>query len=115
MSAISGIILETSAMSDLFVEPCYIRGRHQYVFRSGEWAVITGVLLANKRPCFSVMFDDGKSDLWPVEDAVADYEFAAKQERKRALKCRGCGLLRIVGEGPCDQCGWDDFELRKRQ
>lgn len=64
---------------EVFSHPCYIRARHRYAFRSGEWAEICGVKLANLRPCFLVLFDDGKTDLWPIADAAAQYEFSHKQ------------------------------------
>lgn len=58
------------------VEPCYIRATHPYAFRSDEWAEVVGVKMVNKRPCWLVLFRDGRTDLWPVEDPVAGYEFS---------------------------------------
>lgn len=64
---------------DLFVEPCYIRATHRYAFRSGEWAEVAGVKLACQRPCYLVLFNDGKTDLWPIEDPMASYEFSSER------------------------------------
>jgi hypothetical protein len=57
-----------------------IRGMHQYVFRSGEWAVVEGVVMlpgsgAYPRANFSVRFPDGQRDCWPIYDEHAHYEF----------------------------------------
>lgn len=54
-----------------------IRGMNLNIFRSGEWARITGVSVAGypQRICFDVEFLDGETDQWPVEDQAAEYEF----------------------------------------
>ena len=52
-----------------------IRATHVYGFRSGEWAVITGVEWANERPCYRVRFPDGGTDSWVIEDPSDPYEF----------------------------------------
>ena len=41
----------------------------------------------------------------PSEQPVA----LAAEPRKPLLHCQRCGLTRIFGEGPCDECGTDDF------
>lgn len=66
---------------EVFAEPCYIRATHQAAFRHLEWALICGVQLVNLRPCYLVMFDDGKTDLWPTSDPDAGYEFSSKKWR----------------------------------
>lgn len=62
-----------------------IRSRHPQAFRSGQWGQIVGVrevtvTVNNRRPCFEVKWDASdsldKTDLWPVEDAAARYQFA---------------------------------------
>ncbi len=54
-----------------------IRGTHPYVFRSGQWARLVGTVddPETGRRCYSVMFADGATDWWPVEDDAAGYEF----------------------------------------
>ena len=54
-----------------------IRGTHPYAFRSGQWARLTGTMEDPEtgRVCYAVVFPDGAADWWPVEDAVAGYEF----------------------------------------
>lgn len=52
-----------------------IRATHQYGFRSGEWAEVTGIEWQNNRPCFIVRFVDGVTDSWPVYDPSDPYEF----------------------------------------
>ncbi len=66
-------------MPDVFAEPCYIMSTHRYQYRSGEWAEIVGVKLANKSPCYLVLFPDGKTDLWVLDDETAEYKFSAKR------------------------------------
>lgn len=53
----------------------YIRGTHSWVFRTGEWALITDVVEYKDRACWSVQFRDSTTDLWPCDDALAGYEF----------------------------------------
>lgn len=65
-----------------------IRATHPDAFRSGEWARITGVIVSGfpckgengvshmeQNVCFAVEFLDGASDIWPVGDKAAGYEF----------------------------------------
>lgn len=66
---------------DLFVEPCYIRAMHRQAFRFGDWAEVAGVKMARGRPCYLVLWNDGRSDLWPVDDQAACYEFSAKRPK----------------------------------
>nr|WP_317199783.1 hypothetical protein [uncultured Psychrobacter sp.] len=68
----------------LFIEKPLIRGTHPYSFRSGEWAVITDMVIVTsvsgtKRLNYMVMFDDGKVDYWPVCDE-SNYEIKAASE-----------------------------------
>jgi hypothetical protein len=58
-----------------------IRSLHPYSYRSGEWATLIGFYsltteTIKDRECYVVVFDDGDSDLWAVEDPVAEYEFS---------------------------------------
>lgn len=60
----------------------YVRGVHRYSFRSMEWALARGVILATPdgaqpRPCLEVLFDDGVEDLWPVFTEPQHYEFGS--------------------------------------
>lgn len=59
-----------------------IRATHHYGFRSGEWATLLGVVWANNRPCYSVLFSDWVSDLWPVHDEWDAYEFRKLEKSK---------------------------------
>lgn len=57
-----------------------IRGRHPYVYRSGTWAVLRGIISLpgfpeGNRLCWIVEFSDGEDDWWPVNDRLAGYEF----------------------------------------
>lgn len=54
-----------------------IRATHVDRFRSGEWATVLRTEWANEPPraCFVVEFDDGVTDLWPVQDPWDPYEF----------------------------------------
>lgn len=68
----------------LFIEKPLIRGIHPYSFRSGEWAIITDMVMvtdvnAAKRLNYMVMFDDGRVDYWPVCDN-SSYEIKAASE-----------------------------------
>ena len=57
-----------------------IRGTHPYIFRSGEWASLVGVMNDPEtgRPCYAVVFDDDAADWWPVDDPAAGYEFTGE-------------------------------------
>ncbi|QRY62729.1 hypothetical protein JVX90_00180 [Gordonia sp. PDNC005] len=48
-----------------------VRGMHPAVFRSGEWATITGV----GRGSWRVQFPDGRTDEWAIDDPAAEYQF----------------------------------------
>ena len=77
--------------------PVWIRGRHPYVFRSGQWARISGLELAlaekpYPRPCYRVRFEDGVEDVWPVYDLDAYYEFADSAPSQYAIDCERSGL-----------------------
>lgn len=65
----------------LFVEPLAIRARNMHAYRSGEWAMLTCCLLINQRPCYQVIFNDGATDYWEMQDPAADYEFGARRLR----------------------------------
>ncbi len=54
-----------------------IRGTHPYIFRSGTWARLIGTVddPETGRRCYSVQFDDGETDFWPVDDMAAGYQF----------------------------------------
>lgn len=55
--------------------PVEIRATHPYGFRWGEWATVIGLVWSNNRLCWHVMFPDGKTDTWVVEDPSDPYEF----------------------------------------
>lgn len=57
----------------------FIRGVHQYTFRCGQVAEITGVRIARPatkagelkaRPCFSIRFEDGVEDSVVISEAM---------------------------------------------
>jgi len=61
-------------------EPAYITPNHRYAFRSGEPALILGVVIytpwgqepnLEARPCFHVRYSDGVEDHIPLSDYVA--------------------------------------------
>jgi hypothetical protein len=53
-----------------------IRATHHYAFRSGEWASLLGrQTTGDHGACYVVEFKDGRSDLWPVNDSQAGYEY----------------------------------------
>jgi hypothetical protein len=58
--------------------PGFIRQQHPYGFRSGHWAQVIGTSTAEGAGCLCwlVVFPDGRTDCWPVEDPSAGYEFA---------------------------------------
>lgn len=65
-----------------------IRGNNQSVFRSGQWARITGISVRQleglpARVCFDIEFLDGAVDAWPVEDLAAEYEFSPTYKEMR--------------------------------
>lgn len=77
-------IADTTKAPRLYIEKPLIRGIHPYSFRSGEWAVITDMVIVTgvsgtKRLNYMVMFDDGKVDYWPVCDE-SNYEIKAASE-----------------------------------
>lgn len=51
-----------------------IRSQHLHAYKSGEWGDLTGVALHNGRPCYEIRWGTD-TDLWPVVDLDADYEF----------------------------------------
>lgn len=77
-------IINVAKKPRLFIEKPLIRGIHPYSFRSGEWAIITDMVMVTdvnvaKRLNYMVMFDDGKVDYWPVCDN-SNYEIKAASE-----------------------------------
>jgi hypothetical protein len=64
-------------------EQMQVRGVHKDVYRSGEWADAVAVRWVTPngcapRACLLVMFQDGKTDLWPVFTQARHYETRAK-------------------------------------
>lgn len=68
-----------------------IRDNHPYGYRSGEWAQLIGKYTLKRQPvstdaspelreCYVLVFPDGVSDLWPVNDSGYDYEFRDASE-----------------------------------
>ena len=58
-------------MSDQFV-----RSMHPYAYKSGQWAQIVGEVERNGRPCWLIVWPDGKTDEWVIDDPHAEYELA---------------------------------------
>jgi hypothetical protein len=54
----------------------WIKATHHAAFRSGEWAQIVGQAEVRGRPCYLVIFEDGATDSWVIEDGAAGYEFS---------------------------------------
>ncbi len=58
-----------------------IRSTHRWAFRRDEWGLVAGLAWTNDRPCYVVVWpivandDRPFTDLLPVEDAVASWEF----------------------------------------
>lgn len=52
-----------------------IRSNNPYVYRCGRWATIRDIRISSNRACYVVAWEDGKTDLWPIEDGAAKYEF----------------------------------------
>lgn len=62
-----------------------IRGLHQDHFRSGQWAELKGIQMFTPRnlparEVYAVEFEDGQTDLWPIEDPSNTYEFKDASE-----------------------------------
>lgn len=64
-----------------------IRSEHPHAFRCGQWGWIVGITEVQKpgyrtaTPCYVIRWDTrsdklARQDWWPVEDPVADYQFA---------------------------------------
>jgi hypothetical protein len=63
----------------------YMRQTNTNGYRSGQWARVTDVRYLARlhgpqgrepRPVFVVEFVDGATDLWPVDDPCAGYQFS---------------------------------------
>lgn len=52
-----------------------IKSTHQYGYRYGKWAVVTGLVWVKGRACYRVRFYDGVEDTWPIHDPQDPYEF----------------------------------------
>lgn len=57
-------------------EPRFVRATHPYAYKSGEWGQIVGEVERNGRPCWLIVWSDGSTDEWVVDDSHAGYEFA---------------------------------------
>lgn len=62
-----------------------IRSEHPWAFRSGQWALITGITEIcvhknTKRGCYQLRWPDGVTDDWAIEDPAAEYEFRPAKE-----------------------------------
>jgi hypothetical protein len=59
----------------------YLRQRHQYGFRSGEWAHLFSIQHnAEGKDMWVVEFPDGAMDVWPSWDVVAEYDVKVQIE-----------------------------------
>lgn len=54
----------------------FVRARHPYAYRSGEWAQIVGTIERDGERLWLVIWPDGATDEWVVNDDVADYELS---------------------------------------
>lgn len=57
----------------------YVRGQHPACYRAGEWARIVQTVTARERDCWLVLFEDGKTDTWVIDDPWADYEICVTE------------------------------------
>ena len=55
----------------------FVRCRHPYAYKSGEWAQIVGERERerNGRLCWLIVWPDGSTDEWVADDPHAEYEF----------------------------------------
>jgi hypothetical protein len=57
----------------------YVRATHPHAYKSGEWAQIVGERERNRRRVWLLVWPDGKTDEWVIDDPQAAYEFAETQ------------------------------------
>lgn len=61
--------------------PALIRATNPHAFRSGEWAVVTGIadlpFRNGDQPCYLIIFPDDVADFWIVDDTAEpeDYQY----------------------------------------
>lgn len=58
----------------------FIRATHPHAFRSGEWAQLVAAVESPEIPgrtVWLVVFPDGATDEWPVDDEAHGYELTA--------------------------------------
>lgn len=60
----------------------FVRTTHPYGFRSGQWGQIVGIVGDDReRACCLVVFPDGATDRWVIDDPQEPYEFASEAPR----------------------------------
>ena len=64
--------------------PAYFIGLHPYGFRTGQPALILGVVVINGRPCFHLRYPDGVEDDTPIENE----DFSGKDGISRFYEIR---------------------------
>ena len=73
-----------------------IRSKHPAAFRSGEWAWVASLVWRDGRVCYYVVFDDGATDYWVIDDPAAQYEFRAFE---RIVELSAVPLAQIAKQG----------------
>lgn len=62
------------SLSDSYEPARYVRAMHPYAYKSGKWAQIVGERERNGRRVWLIVWPDGATDEWVVEDDHAQYE-----------------------------------------
>lgn len=67
-----GLFPEPGTIRELRQVTAMIRSAHPYSYRSGEWAVITGITYppGTGRACYAVQFPDGAENIWIMDDSA---------------------------------------------
>ncbi len=52
-----------------------VRSNHPYAYKSGQWAQIVAEVVSDERLVWLLVWPDGDTDEWAVEDPSAEYEF----------------------------------------
>lgn len=54
----------------------FVRSTHSYAYKSGEWGQIVGERERKGRRVWMIVWPDGATDEWAIDDPEADYEFS---------------------------------------
>lgn len=53
----------------------HIKSDHPYAYKTGQWATIVDAREGTDRNLWMLIWPDGKTDSWVVDDPTADYKF----------------------------------------